>query len=413
MWLKLAWKNIRRNSRRTLLSAVAIGLVSAMLCLLFAFQQGMLDDMQLNIRNHVTGDVRVRNALYSEYERVHPIQFSIPNAQDVAQAIAGVAGVQEVQVVLKHPISIYRNDTVTGATALGVDIASSPFVHGQGSTLVEGELPQPGTRDVLVTDTLSQRLGIGIGDRFTFLARTANGGTNGVTVKAVGIIHIEDTDFGGNSMLIDWSTLSSLLRMDGGALELLVMGSPGTTAEELAGRVRAALDGMGLPIEAESIAWMHANGLYQMFPLMELIYLLLSLFFFLLAATVIFNTTMMGVMERSGEVGTLIALGYTPWQVRNLFLLETTIISFLAATAGALLGAVGVVVLHHVGLDLNAMGGSSLSGMSFSAFIYPSLEFGSYVQVVLVGTIVSVLACLFPTAKVLHVDPAVALRSDT
>ena len=66
----IAMRNIMRNLRRSLLSGIAIAVSTMSIVLLFAFVQGMIDDMAMNIKSYSTGEIRIRNEAYSEYEPI-------------------------------------------------------------------------------------------------------------------------------------------------------------------------------------------------------------------------------------------------------------------------------------------------------------------------------------------------------
>lgn len=412
MFFSLAFKNIGRNVRRTTLSASAIFLVAVMLCLLFAFENGMVDDMVDNVKAHVTGDIRIRNAAFSENERIQPIQFFVPDVQAAIETIEGIAGVARADIKTSATVSIYRNDDTAIATVVGVDVLDSPFLHGKGVTLIDGRLPGQGGREVAITDGLAASTGLKVGDKFTFMTQTAARGTNGSTVAVVGILHIDDVDYNGKSFFMDWFVLASLLRMPGGALELLVRLTPDVSLDTTGRALTSALAPLYPGLTLEILPWTNVNTLYQLFRIMDLMYLYIGLFFFLIAATVIFNTTMMSILERKREIGTLVSLGYGPRKVMRLFLTESAMISFLASSLGCIVGAVGVAVMHRYGFDLNAMGGSSMSGMNLSNYVYPSLSVSMYLMIVTTGTCTAVLACVIPARKVLKIEPAEALRAE-
>lgn len=414
MFFSLAFKNIRRNVRRTVLSASAIFLVAIVLCLLFAFENGMVNDMMENVKSHVTGDIRIRNLQFSENERVRPLQFYIPDAQRIVEAINTIDGVLSANAQISTTVSIYRNDDNSLATVTGVDVGNSPFLHGKGMTMVDGDIPDQGSKEVVVTDTLAESLGLKVGDKFTFMTQTASRGTNGSTATVSGIVHIDDVDANSNNFFMDWRMLASILRMSDGALEILVRVSDPSLVDRIVQEINMRMTAVypGSDVQLEVLPWDQVSVLYQMYQLMDLIYFYIGLLFFLIASTVIFNTTMMSVIERKHEIGTLISLGYGQRRVMHLFLLESAITSFFASALGTGIGAILVLLMHRNGFDLNALGGSSIGGMNFSSYVYPWLEMSKYLVIIAVGTCVAVLACLIPARKVLKVEPAEALRAE-
>ncbi|MFA7108801.1 MAG: hypothetical protein WC162_06620, partial [Sphaerochaetaceae bacterium] len=82
------------------------------------------------------------------------------------------------------------------------------------------------------------------------------------------------------------------------------------------------------------------------------------------------------------------------------------------STLGTLLGVVLVRIFGVIGVDMNALGGGAISGMSLSQWIYPSIDLASCLLIIVLGIAVSVGTCLFPTKKILRLEPAEALHDD-
>jgi ABC-type lipoprotein release transport system permease subunit len=88
------------------------------------------------------------------------------------------------------------------------------------------------------------------------------------------------------------------------------------------------------------------------------------------------------------------------------------LIAAFACIAGITVGFGIVYVLHTQGIDMNALGGGSTSGMGLSSYIYPWIRSGSYLLIFIMGVAISGLACIKPARMPLSVEPAEALRSE-
>jgi len=146
--------------------------------------------------------------------------------------------------------------------------------------------------------------------------------------------------------------------------------------------------------------------------MVDIIYFFIAIVFFILAATVILNTTMMSVLERKKEIGSLMALGMEKHAITRMILLETALTATISSIIGTILSSFIIRYWGTVGFDLNAMGGSAVSGMNMSAWIYPHLAFFRYIWVAAVGAIIAVIACISPARMALRVEPAEALRTE-
>ena len=408
MWT-LAVKNIFRNRRRTVLSGIAILVAALIICLMLAFETGMIDDMRENVINHVIGDYRVRIKEYSENERVSPLQFYLEDVTQVMKALESVEGVEKAVPLTTIGISIWQGDNSNEAVMIGTDLKKSNFFNDKKSEILEGELPKEGEKKVAITESLAKKLNLKIGDRFTFLTKTASGGSNALGVEVSAIVYLQDSDISDSTVFIPYDVLSKTLRMKDGAIQIQVYSS-GNNIEMKEKALLNKLSSFNGNFEVKH--WSKISSIYFLLQMAEIIYLYIGIIFFLLASTVIINTTMMSVLERKREMATLIALGYSKKWVRRLFLLESGIIAGFFSTVGTLLGVVLVKIFGVIGLDMNALGGSAVSGMSLSQWIYPSIDLTSCILVIVLGIVVSVATCLFPTKKILRLEPAEALHDD-
>ncbi len=104
----------------------------------------------------------------------------------------------------------------------------------------------------------------------------------------------------------------------------------------------------------------------------------------------------MSVIERRREAATFIALGYREKWVRNLFLLESAIISIIASTLGTILSYIIVESIGQTGIDMMALGGNAVKGYNFSNYIYLYLPGKEYFTSVLFAVVYRCYCMLFP-----------------
>lgn len=422
--IKTAWRNMWRNRGRTVISATAIFVSSLVVTLVMSFEAGFIGDMRGNITSNMTGDVRIMNADYVRNERVSPLQFCIEDTSGMLAALAGDPSVESATPKTDFAVAIWRSGEQVPSRAIGIDFETSRIVTRSVNKIVEGRIPTPGTNEVLVPTGMAKELGLKAGSKFTAVARTAVNGTNGKTFRVSGIISIADTDYSDRVFFLDWRLAGDFLRMDGNALQLQVfLKNPAKEGEALAS-IRRTLDRAGFAVgdgknaAAQDSAggtvldvrpWHEVSTLFQVLTMVDFIYAIIGSIFYLLACTVTFNTTMMSVLERRKEIGTLGALGMEKGKIVLLFLTEGLLISGLGALCGIAAGFAIISTAGRIGFDVNALGGGSVSGMGFSRVIYPSLGWDQYLFVFLLGIGISFIASYIPSRMAAGVEPADAL----
>ncbi len=399
---KLAWKNILRNKRRSILSASAIFLAVVFVSAMLSLYQGMIVDMQDNVINHQLGNINVKTKLYVENERILPLQFYIKNVDQKIEDINSIPGVVFATAVTKIPAMTFLGDESYNVSIYGVDFQNSRFFDA--GILNAGDFPSS-ENQVLISSKLAQEMNIGVNDSFTFLSKTAIGGSNALGVTVSGIYSSNDMDMNNLNFYISNDKLSTTLRMVNGATEILVY----TDTQLPKSAVENKLNDSTLYVAD----WKEDSLIGQMIDLVKVIYGIIQVIFLLFASTIILNTTMMSIIERKREIATLVALGYDPHWIRRLFLFETALLTLIASVLGSVVGAIFISILNKTGLDMVAMGGGSVSGYSMSSYIYPFLPFENFIYLIIIAIVISTLTCFFPTKRVLKIEPAKALHDET
>ncbi len=409
----MAWKNIKRNKRRTVLSGGALFLVSFVICFWMAMEYGSMDDMKFNIVHHQFGTIRVRNPEYTKNERINPLSLNIEDTSSVIEQLLQVEGVTQVEPVISSGIAVYKDGETTISPVLGINLQTHYLLRDKDNQLVAGNFEDLylNPKKVIVTDRFAKNKGLDAGDKFTFMVRTANNGTNASTVTIGAIVHLSNGDYSGDYIFMDFLELSRILRMNGNASELQVFTEDwenNSLTEAVLSRLQANDDLKGL----EMTPWLKGTAFASMIQFADLIYFVCALIFFMLASTVIFNSTMMSVMERKKEIGSLLSLGMTPRSVQLLFLLETIFVSAIAAILGTLLGALVVNITGTHGINLANSAYEVMEGFSLKMMLYPHLSLGKYFEFGFTGFAVAVIACIIPSRMALKVEPSEALRNE-
>jgi putative ABC transport system permease protein len=396
-----------RNRGRTILSASAVFFSTLIVCFVLALETGYIDDMIANIRYHVTGDIRIMHRDYLLNERISPLQFFIDDTEAILTALAGIPGVASATPRTEFGVSIYRNGEQIPTRAIGIDFASSPLLSSPNNRITRGSAPAPGSSGILVSKGLADELGLVPGSKITAITRTAISGSNGKTFTVSGVISMADTDFSGRVFFLDWRTAGEYLRMGQNALQIQVFLKDRSKEDAIVRTVTAELAKRSDNLDAT--LWHKVSGMYGFLEMAGIIYAIYGAIFYALAGTVIFNTTMMSVLERKKEIGTLGALGMGSGRIIRLFVTESALIASLGTTAGLIVGGSIVAITGRIGFDMQALYGSDMKGFSFSRMIYPSLAPSQYALIFCMGVIISLAACALPARMAAAVEPADAL----
>lgn len=409
----LAWRNVGRNRRRSVLSIAAIAVATLSIVILFSILEGMKSDLTRNLVNFYTGEVQLRHRDYSTYEHLNPLHLSIDNADTTVDTIASLPGVSAVAPRITVGGAVFQEDERIGLHVVGVDFDRERGYSGIQNYVVSGDLDAVATSTERVTSALVgngilRRLGISDGDTFTVVVRTALRGTNAMTFRAAAVADFPVDSLNQTTLWVPMERARRLAHMPNQAGAILVRLEGSGIATDPPEEPMAAIRAAAPSLEVRHFTEMETS--YSFIEMASAAYNVIGLFFFVLASTVIVNTMMMVIFERRREIGTLEAMGMHTGELVRTFLYEAIILSVIGAGVGLVGGSVATIVLGSVGINL----GASMEGVDFeiSPVLYPVLNFRSTVIVFIASVLVSGITSYIPTRKITRIEPVAALREE-
>ncbi len=404
----IALRNVRRNTRRTIFSAAAIAISTMVIVFMFALIEGMKVDMYTLIFQMVSGQVRVRTVEFDAAEMRYPLSAGLTNAPALVDALESRPEVKCVAPRITFPTALYRNGKTFKGLGIGMDFPREEVFQGLTKRLVAGVLPRMGARETALSAGLAQSMGVGVGDKITLYTKTAVNGMNGMTLLVTGIVAFNSGTFNTSAFFAPLDTMQRLLQMPGSVVEVLIALSSGNDPKDKAADLSmglAAAGWSGLSVKP----WQETGIMYTYISLADAIYMIFAACFLLIGSTVIVNTTMMVIYERTREIGTMGALGMTSGQIVGLFFVESLIIAAIGAAAGTLLGIGITIPLSIYGIDYT----QAMKSVTFAipSIYYPILNLKSTVVSFLYATAISSLVSLIPSRRASRVEPVVAMRA--
>ena len=399
----LAFRNVFRNTQRSILSALAITLSVTGILFLFSFFLGFSDNLIMNVQNYISGDLRVRHIDYDRFELLSPLHLTIDDPQALVERVRTIEGVSDAVIRIPFGGGLYIEGETESVRLLAVDFAAEESYLDIGSLLEDGRLPQSEANEAVVGDGFLNKYGLQIGDKVTIASTTRTRGSNAFTVQLVGTINFPYADLDRNYIMLSLSRAQYLLRMGNSATEILIRQKEGGNLDAL----YTDIDSL-LPDILTVKRWEEIGVSYSIIRAAYISYIIMALIFFVLASTVIINTTMMVIFERINEIGMLGALGMSRKRILLLFYLESLIVSVLGAGMGLLAGTGISFYFAANGLNL----GAQLSNIDFevSQVVFLRLNAVLIIGVFLYAVVVSGIATFLPTLRAARIKTVDALR---
>ena len=409
--LIMAWRNVWRNWRRTVIAGIAIALGLAFILLYDGMLSGMNEALYGNTVKLQGGHVQVHAPGFREKANRLPLLPLVDPDAAVEAALAQPEVVAVAQRVETGGMVSSREGTMSVAIT-GIEPEKEAPVSLVAENVVQGRWLEANDEDVLLIGAaLAERLEVTVGDRVTLVGRATHQQMRRRTMTIVGIYDLGIPDVEKSLVYVSLLEAQTLFDLRDQATEVAIhleqVGQEPLVVETL----QTALPGY------EVDAWDTLDPTTkEMMELEAQVMNMFGLVILLIAGVGILNLMLMVVFERTREIGLLAAMGLKRRETVALFLLEGVLIGLLGALAGSVLGGVIGAYYGRVGIDFMALYGgvdigeySELIGLMGDR-LYLRIGIGVLVGRALTVGVIAALASLYPAWQASKREPAEALH---
>ncbi len=400
-YFKLAYRNLGRHRRRTVLSGLALAMGTTLLMFIAAFFQGEMRSAMESTLRLSSGHLQVRDADYDPDKLSVAWEYLIENPEQIA---AQIEALDQVDVatprLLASGIISVQSDSI-GVQIMGIDPASranDPYRH-----LVSGEFLTADDREgILIGYPLAQNLALNVGDRINLLVNTADGTVDEQLFTVRGIYTTGTTAYDKGIVFLPLAKAQAFSGAGNHASMIFVLLKDREQAEFVA----KAIPSRNFKVET----WRELNSLLVLVNDFSNAYLtVINLIILGVTITVIVNTLLMSVFERTREIGILSAIGMKGRQIIAMFLAEASLLALGGVTVGSLAGWALSVYFGKVGIYFGDLGLSA--DMLLEDRIYTYLTLESAINLIITAFVFTLIASLYPARMASRMEPVEALHS--
>jgi ABC-type lipoprotein release transport system permease subunit len=406
LYLRLAWRNIWRHRRRTLIVVLSIGLTLAMMMMYDGLIVGFQQAIYGNAIKVLGGNVQVHAAGYQAKADELPL---LPLADD--QAVLAAAGSQPQVLAAARRINTGGlASNRKGAFALqivGIEPERERPVSLIAQHVVAGRDLAADDQDVvLIGRGLALAMEVSVGDRFTLAGRDVHQQVRQRSVTVVGIYDVGLPDIERRTAYMALGEAQALYGLPGQCTEVAL-------SLQRLGQEPGVMRALGARLRGYEIASWATNfpELEQAIGTKGKVMDVFSVIILVIVGIGIMNLLLMAVYERTREIGVLGALGLRPWHISLLFLLEGALMSLVGVALGVVLGLATNGILGRVGIDYSQYASLSSYTALISGRVYSTLGLEKILMRTLTVVIIAVLASLYPAREAAQREPASALHT--
>ncbi|MEN8224546.1 MAG: FtsX-like permease family protein [Bacteroidota bacterium] len=403
----IAWRNVWRNKLRSMVVvlATAIGLYGSIF--MIALMNGMMQQKLDNSIDNEISEIQIHNPKFLEDEVV---QFFIPSPESVETALNEHQAVKSWCARIKASGMASTAHSGNGVMINGIYPDQEKEVTTLFQQIVDGSYFEKKSRipSIIISGKLSDHLKADVGKKIVLTTAALNGETAQSLFRVEGIYHTSNTMFDEMNVFIK-------------AGELEEMVAPGEKIiSEFAVRLheKAGLDATTLSL-SESFPALSVLSWKELDPAIILMKGVMDQFSYILIMIVllaltfgIVNVMLMVIIERTRELGMLMAIGMNKRRVFIMIMFETIFMSVSGAIAGVVLSVATIMLTNRNGINF-ASWSEGLEAYGYSAHVFPIIETSFYITLGIMVIMAASLASVWPARKALKLQAAVAIRDDS
>ena len=399
---KMAFRDLGRNKRRSTLSALAVAVGTGLLLFIAAVLRGELQGATQNGIRLQSGHIQIRSASYDENKASLAWEDLIENPSGVVQQLEALPQVSTATPRLLAGGIISLGENSSGVQVIGIDpAAEANQIFRQG--VIAGDFLMPDDRDgILVGKPLADKFGLEPGAQVNLLINTSDGSVDEQLFTVRGIYSTNTSAYDQSAVFMPLAKAQTFAGAEDHATLIFVLLKDQNQAEAVA----QALAGSTYQIKT----WKQLNELTTQFEQFASAYMVVLYLIVLgITATVVTNTLVMAVYERTREIGILTAIGMKGRRIMGQFLTEAGLLATGGVIGGWILGVLIIAWLARVGLMIPSTQG--VTGILIGDRIYPALSSQDGISLTIAAYVITLVASLYPAILAARMEPVEALHS--
>ena len=404
--IKIAWRSIWRSKVRSsvVILAIAFGLLGGLFS--SAWMNGMANQRVQDTFELETGHIQIHHPDFPENEDV---KYTMSGMNDLLTRLRGDDRVKAVTQRIKVVGMAATANKNMGVKIHGIDPDTEKSVFAlfkkvdtsSGNFFAEDKRNQ-----IVISKALAKELKAKVKSKIVLTFQDFNGEITGAAFKVVGLYKTDNTPWDKMHVFVRNRDLRRVLEVpEDQAHEIVIRIEDFENAPQISKDLAKNLPGLLVQDWAELSPYVRLMSGYMD--------TMMALFMIIILGALgfgIVNTMLMVVLERTRELGMLMAIGMTRKRVFLMILFETVFLALVGAVVGEILSVLVIEHFGRAGIDLSNYA-EGMEAVGYSAMTYPMLEPYRYVQITILVVITAIIASIYPALKALKLEPAEAIRT--
>ena len=403
MIIKLAWRNIWRNRRRTYITMASIVFAVLLAIMLNSLKEGILFKMQENVVSVYTGAIQVHQPGYWDEQT---LDNTLAYDTATARVILDHTSVNEVIGRLESFMLAASEKYTRASMVVGIEPGKEPGVTSLDGKVIAGDYINDTDKSVMLSEGLAEYLKLSVGDTLVLIGQGYRGVSAAGKYPIKSLLRFASPELNRRMVYLPLKEAQHLFGAEGRMTALVLdidnINDADLVEKQLQQTLGTHYEVMGwktlMPELHQVIEGERAENVIFLFVL------------YLLIAFGIFGTVLMMTMERRYEFGVLVAIGMKRLRLSSVVILENIMISVLGAIAGTLLSIPLVGYFYNFPIHITGELRETYEKFGFEPIFYFSIEPGIFYSQTIVVLGIALVLSIFPLFKIGGLEPVKAMR---
>jgi ABC-type lipoprotein release transport system permease subunit len=400
----IAWRNVFRNKRRSILNIIALTLASGLMVLGLGWVQGYHTYIYKAMQNFESGEVQLIPDGYLTESRRMPLDLNLEGYRDLKGRLKSIEGVREATGRIDFSLRLSNRAESVYLVGRGIDPGSEANTTVLSDYISAGSYLSADEEGILIGKELADRMGVAPGDTVYVVVQDKYGVENFSDIKIAGIFHYGFPPIDKNVVFLDLASAMRMLDMDNQVTRVVMRMDEGISPAE----GTKLLQKEDLPGEIHSWKTFAQATVSAVRADTNSFYIILVVLYLLIVLGLL-NSMSMSVHERTREIGTLKAIGMKKNQVVALLMTESAWMALISAAAAVLISLPMIWYLGSVGLDISSQMPNTIP-VPFGEQFYADFRLRHFLIAFGIATLSGLLGTLRPARRAARLLIAEAMR---
>jgi putative ABC transport system permease protein len=399
---KIASRNIWRSKKRSLIiiMAVSIGLWAGIF--MIAFYNGMIEQRINNAITKELSHLQLHNSMFrTEYE----IKYTLPEGREILKTIGKETGIKAAagRIIIKGMTASAAGSS--GVTINGVMPKEEQLLTNLNEKIIEGRyFDSQKSNEILISKKISKKLKLKLNKKTILTFQDKEGNLASGAFRVCGIYKTINGPYDDSNVFVKINDIDSLAGIPNTLNEIAILLQSNTILDEKQQRLQHIFP------KTEIKTWKEIAPELGLTVSVgnQMAYILMGIILLALAFGII-NTMMMAVLERTREIGMLLALGMNKFKIFLMILLETIFLIFIGCPFGIVLAFITIAITNKNGIDLSRFI-EVYSSFGYESLTYPSLTLTQFGIIMGLVMLTALFSAVFPAIRALNLNPAESLK---